>query len=95
MSEQDDTAERDPRVRRTRAALRQAFNTVVLSGGYEVASPASIAKAAGVGRSTFYEHYSGKDDLLRESVTEALTPLAIMSKPFSRISGEIGAWLMF
>lgn len=66
----------DPRVRRTRAALLAAFNRLFLEHGYEALSPAGIAAAAGVGRSTFYEHHSGKAALLRDSVTVILQPLA-------------------
>jgi AcrR family transcriptional regulator len=66
----------DARARRTQAALLGAFNRLLLTRGYDAISPATIASAAGVGRSTFYEHHAGKAALLRQSLTPILQPLA-------------------
>lgn len=66
----------DPRVQRTRAALRTAFNRLFIEHGYGSITPAAIAAAAGVGRSTFYDHYAGKAALLQDTVTAVLRPLA-------------------
>jgi AcrR family transcriptional regulator len=71
-----DAAAGDRRVRRTRAALNAAFSRLVLSKGYERFTAADIARGADVGRSTFYEHYQGKDDILAQSLVPVLTPLA-------------------
>ena len=69
----------DKRVVRTRAVLEQSFNEIFLGGGYEKATPARIAEAAQVGRSTFYEHFDGRDDLLEKRLLRILTPLADMA----------------
>ena len=66
----------DPRVQRTRASLRSAFNRLFLERGFDAITPAQIAAEAGVGRSTFYDHYAGKGSLLRQSITIVLRPLA-------------------
>ena len=66
----------DRRVQRTRSALVRSFNELFLTEGYDGATPARIAEAADVGRSTFYEHFSGKEDLLRERLTAVLAPVA-------------------
>ena len=66
----------DPRVERTRSALLASFNRQLLDVGYDAASPASVAAAAGVARSTFYEHFAGMPALLRFSVARVLGPLA-------------------
>ncbi len=66
----------DRRVARTRAAIRSAFNALILSRGYEAISAADIAEAANVGRSTFYEHYQSKEDALAMSLAVVLQPLA-------------------
>lgn len=58
----------DPRSLRSRAALLDAFTRLLLEKGYDAITPTSIATAACVARSTFYEHYSGKPDLLRSSL---------------------------
>lgn len=66
----------DPRIARTRAALVGAFNRLLLARGYEAITPATIAAAAGVARSTFYEHYAGKPALLKHVLQRVLQPLA-------------------
>ncbi len=70
------TNAKDGRTVRTRAALIGAFNRALLSRGYDAVRPGAIATAAGVARSTFYEHFDGKATLLREAVTPVLEPLA-------------------
>lgn len=69
-------AEGDRRVQKTRAALRAAFGDLLLSRPYTDFGPAEIAERADVGRSTFYEHFQGKDDLLVQSTLPILEPLA-------------------
>jgi AcrR family transcriptional regulator len=66
----------DPRPKRTRTALMKAFNSLVLSRGYDEVTPAEVAEIAGVSRSTLYEHFAGKEDMLRESMLPILGPLA-------------------
>ncbi|HVJ54602.1 MAG TPA: TetR/AcrR family transcriptional regulator [Aliidongia sp.] len=66
----------DRRVQRTRRALGDAFNALVLAKGYDAVSAADIAARADVGRSTFYEHFQGKDDLLAHGLRRLLVPLA-------------------
>ena len=81
----------DPRVQKTRAALLGAFNRLFLEQGYDSVTPANIAAAAGVGRSSFYEHFDGKPSLLRQSVTAVLQPLAeaASGRPVPRLSGML------
>jgi AcrR family transcriptional regulator len=66
----------DARVRRTRERLRQAFISLFFARDYEAISMADIAAVAGVGRSTIYEHYRDKQDLLRDTVRYPLQGLA-------------------
>lgn len=67
----------DRRVRRTRAAIVSAFNRLILERGYANLTPGMVAEAADVGRSTFYEHYRGLDDLLSQALGPVLAPLAL------------------
>jgi AcrR family transcriptional regulator len=53
-----------------------AFNRLVLDRGYDGITPAIVAEAAGVARSTLYEHFAGKEDILRQSLLPILEPLA-------------------
>ena len=51
----------DPRVARTRRAILDAVAT--LAAGEEPITVASIVRTAGIGRSSFYTHFSGIDEL--------------------------------
>jgi AcrR family transcriptional regulator len=66
----------DRRARRSRAALLGAFFTLVLKEPYERITVQDIARRAGVGRSTLYEHFGGKDGLLAASLANPFTALA-------------------
>jgi AcrR family transcriptional regulator len=60
----------------TRDALRRAFLTLLFERRYDRIAICDIAALAGVGRSTFYEHFKGKDDLLVLASEPMLTHLA-------------------
>lgn len=66
----------DRRVRRTRQALVGAFNGLLFERGYAELSVDELAERAHVGRSTFYEHYRGKDAILSDSLKGALGVVA-------------------
>jgi AcrR family transcriptional regulator len=53
----------DRRIPRTQAMLHRALNTLILKKGYEAITIKDICDAANVSRSTFYAHYTSKDDL--------------------------------
>jgi AcrR family transcriptional regulator len=53
-----------------------AFNELVLARGYEALTVRDIIEHANVGRSTFYEHFENKDDLLRRSLRPVFGVLA-------------------
>jgi len=55
----------DRRILKTQAALREAFIRLLAQKNYEGITVEQILVEANVGRSTFYAHCSGKDDLLR------------------------------
>jgi AcrR family transcriptional regulator len=65
----------DRRVRRTRAALTQALIELVLEKRYRSITVQDLLDRADVGRSTFYSHYRGKDDLLLRSFEAMLEML--------------------
>ncbi len=68
--------ERDQRVRQSREAILESFDGLVLSRPYADIHVSDIVGNAGVGRSTFYEHFRSKDEVLRHSVTAVLGVLA-------------------
>ena len=53
----------DRRIARTRASLHRALISLILEKGYDSITVEEICEAANVGRSTFYLHYTSKDDL--------------------------------
>ncbi|MEO7040157.1 MAG: helix-turn-helix domain-containing protein [Candidatus Elarobacter sp.] len=53
-----------------------AMRDLMLRDGYEAISVRDITDRANIGRSTFYEHFANKADVLRESLLFVLTPLA-------------------
>jgi AcrR family transcriptional regulator len=55
----------DRRTARTQKALHGALMSLILRKGYEAITVQDIIDEADVGRSTFYSHYTGKEDLLR------------------------------
>lgn len=74
-----DLVAEDRRVQRTKAALVGAFVHLVLDRRYDQITVAHIVERAGVGRSTFYEHYDNKDQLLTEGLTGPFAIVADMS----------------
>lgn len=71
----------DRRVDRTRSALERSFNALFLAEGYEKTTPARVAEAAQVGRSTFYEHFAGQEDLFEQRLLRVLLPLGDAIRP--------------
>ncbi len=65
----------DRRIERTRETLRRAFVELLFERGYDDTSVADVVERANIGRSTFYEHYEGKGELLRECLAAPLAPL--------------------
>lgn len=53
----------DRRVAHTRQRLHRSLGSLLQRKRYEAITVAAICAEAGVGRSTFYAHYTGKDDL--------------------------------
>lgn len=70
----------DPRKRRTREDLLAAFFSLVLERRYHEIRLADVLAASGVGRSTFYEHFKNKDDLLFASLPGPFSILAGMAR---------------
>src|SRR5258708_23534440 len=58
----------DRRVARTRRMLHQALLSLILEKSYEAISVEDICERANVGRSTFYAHFTSKDDLKRSGL---------------------------
>jgi AcrR family transcriptional regulator len=64
------------RLTKSKRSLILAFNRLVLQRSYLEIHVADIISEADVSRSTFYEHFRNKDDVLRHSLVHVLGPLA-------------------
>lgn len=71
----------DKRVQKTRQALLGAFFGLVLERRYDEIKIGDILERAGVGRSTFYEHFSSKDAILASSIAGPFQVLADATRP--------------
>jgi AcrR family transcriptional regulator len=69
--------EKDQRVLRTRARIDAAFVELLHRRPYGDIRIGDITKKAGLGRATFYAHYSDKDDLLRSQFERIVAPMLI------------------
>ena len=62
----------DRRVRRTRKALHDALAALIHEKSYRAIAVREILDRADVGRSTFYQHYGSKDELLASGIREIM-----------------------
>lgn len=86
MARTSGKARPDPRARRTREALVSALVLLAHGRRYREIRIDDILSASGVGRSTFYEHFAGKDALLVAAMDDALALLAraALGEPVAR-----------
>ncbi len=64
----------DPRVARTREAVREAVRSLVQRAGFEAVSHQQVAEEAGIGRATVYRHWPSRTDLLLDALAEVEPP---------------------
>ncbi len=75
IARMDTSATIDRRVARTRAMLQDALIAMIPEGGYAPITVEDICRKANVGRSTFYAHYTGKDELRSATIDAHLQSL--------------------
>ncbi|NRQ40768.1 TetR/AcrR family transcriptional regulator [Nonomuraea sp. NN258] len=79
----------DRRVRRTRRAVQEALVSLILEKGYDAVTASDVIERADVGRSTFYAHFTDKQDVLFSQLDE----LAFLHTPPP--SGPVGELFTF
>lgn len=72
----------DRRIQRTRTLLRDALMRLIIRRGYDEITIQDITDEANVARTTFYLHFSDKDDLLFSTMRDVYEDL------FARVEGE-------
>ena len=65
--------DKDRRVKRTKSLVFEAFFQMVQSTRYDELKTKDIIEKAGIGRSTFYEHFLDKDDVLSQSLEHLMS----------------------
>lgn len=78
-------AERDPRIARSRAALREAFIALVEERGIDGFSVGDLCASAGLNRGTFYNHFRDKESLLASFEDEVIEGLGGVLAKFQSI----------
>src|SRR5260370_10072042 len=79
----------DRRISRPRAMLQHALTSLILKKGYEAITIQDICDEANVGRSTFYAHYTSKDDLKRSGFEHLRKELVDRQREARAAPGEI------
>jgi len=67
-----ETSAPDRRIQKTRALLLEAIGALIHEKSYDQIAVKEILHRANVGRSTFYEHFRDKDELLSGAMNELL-----------------------
>ncbi len=83
----------DARVLQTRQALRHALLALIDRKPLEQVTVREIASAANIGYNTFFRHYTDKEVLLREIVSDELSELIELSVTTLDASDSAGAAL--
>jgi AcrR family transcriptional regulator len=79
----------DRRIPRTRAMLQHALTSLILKKGYEAITIQDICDAANVGRSTFYAHYTSKDNLKRSGFEHLRKELVDRQRDAQAAPGDV------
>jgi AcrR family transcriptional regulator len=79
----------DRRSLRTKGMLQHALNSLIQKKDYEAITIKDICDAANVGRSTFYAHYTSKDDLKRRGFEKLRKELVDRQREAKAAPGDI------
>lgn len=81
----------DRRVARTRALLHETLMSLMLKKDYEAITIRDICDAANIGRSTFYAHYTSKDELMRSGLDNLRRALVTRQRDALATPGDVRA----
>jgi len=81
----EETCKTDPRIRRTRQLLFQAFRDLLAEKTFDQISVQDVAERSTLNRATFYDHFTDKFALLEAMIGERFSTLIE-----ARMAGNIG-----
>jgi AcrR family transcriptional regulator len=79
----------DRRTQRTHDVLHRALMSLIVEKSYEVITVQDVIDRANVGRSTFYTHYLGKQDLLRAGLKHLKAQLQKSQQAGRTVKGDL------
>lgn len=79
----------DRRVQRTRDALRDALLALMLERSWDAIDVQTLCEQANIGRSTFYQHYANKEELLKASFTGLRNGLMARAAANTAMPGQL------
>ena len=88
----------DPRVRKTRKGMRQAFFALLEKQGYDSITVQDIADQAEIARVTFYRHYQDQEELLADCLDSLFDEIILQSgieEKFETVSADAPTRLLF
>lgn len=80
----------DRRVQRTRNALREALMALMTEHGWDGIDVQSLCERANIGRSTFYQHYDNKEELLKANFAILRNALLAGVETSTQETGKLG-----
>ncbi len=83
-----DAKKEDRRIQKTRKLLTEALLALVQEKGFEDLTVQDILDRANVGRSTFYTHFQGKEDLLLQGLDHLQGAMRDLQQQSRKTTGE-------
>ena len=80
----------DRRIERTRSALRAALLELMLECGWDGIDVQALCSRANVGRSTFYQHFANKEELLKASFAGLKDAVMAQASEAAPAPGSLG-----
>lgn len=78
----------DPRARRTRRRLIEAYRSLVADGHATSVSVLELTRRAGVNRTSFYAHFASTEELAAEALTEVFSLVAAIDSAERRSGSQ-------
>ncbi|MBZ0305227.1 MAG: TetR/AcrR family transcriptional regulator [Anaerolineae bacterium] len=79
----------DRRIQRTRQLLRSALVELMKEKGFDAITIQDVTDRANVGRTTFYLHYSSKEDLLLDHHAELQTQFQLTIMSYEQLFSDV------